>query len=170
MKRSKRVNYLSNANLLADLDEWEAGGREKIPEALGEKFILLTDRILNSANFRGYSAHWKNEWRSTALYALCRYLPNFNREKSTNFFSYASTIIINVCKHGITAEKKRLKTVEDFKLYNNYDIYSTMDGQSYSAVDNQNANYNANNTHYQELKDKPKPKKEKPKKGVENFT
>jgi len=111
----KRVKYLSNQNLLIELEKSRQQGQ--ITEELGKMFILLVDNISHKPNFSGYS--YLNTMKSHALEMLCNKWDKFDVEYATanntqvNPFAYYTTIVINSFIAILNEEKKHQNLRDD---------------------------------------------------------
>lgn len=99
---AKKVNYLSNKRLLAQLEECNRQG--KMTDEFATSMLLLVNRIGSKGNFAYYS--YNEEMRGDALVAVCRVWSKFNAEKSSNPFSYFTQIINNSFIHYLNKEKR----------------------------------------------------------------
>lgn len=107
-------NYVNNKKLYEVMKEYhaevkaaEASGAEppRIPEYVGECFLLIATRLSSKLNFIGYT--YKDEMVSDGIENCILYINNFNPEKSKNPFSYFTTVVYNAFLRRIEKEKKQ---------------------------------------------------------------
>lgn len=113
-KRGRKVQYLSNVNLLREIALSHEQGR--MTEEFGKMIQLLVDRVLNGHQWRGYT--YKDEFRGNCIVMLCAGWKSFNTERSNNPFAYFTQICTNACIRSINAEKKQSKVKDT--LYEDY--------------------------------------------------
>ena len=63
----------------------------KIPDYIGECFMLIAKNLANKPNFSGYS--FKEEMISDGVINCVLYMHNFNPDKFTNPFAYFTQMI-----------------------------------------------------------------------------
>lgn len=80
-------------------------------EHFGKIVMLIIDRIIGKAQFRGYSYH--DDFKSDASFKILKYLDNFDHNKISSItnqpvsaFAYISTIIHNSFVHIINKERE----------------------------------------------------------------
>ena len=100
------VNNLEFLQLLQDYKESDWTDR-KTYNKIGEIFLKIAIRKLNSGNWRGYSQDYLEEMRSQALLWMCRKVKLFDRNVSSNPFAYFSEIAENQYKLFMKMTGKR---------------------------------------------------------------
>lgn len=107
-----KLFYVSNKQLFAEYVEWygaikvaqEEGIEEPpIPDFVVDSMIKIANRLSYKPNFLNYS--FKDELISDALYDCIRFAKKFNPAKSSNPFSYITTICFNAFLRRIDKEK-----------------------------------------------------------------
>jgi hypothetical protein len=132
MATKKPVEYVNNADLLAaiikykkQVAEAEACGDEKPPISnyIGECILKIATKLANRPNFINYS--YKDDMILDGIENCIMYFDNFDPEKSSNPFSYFTTIIWYAFLRRLDKEKKqsyikgkliRDTTVESFEI------------------------------------------------------
>jgi len=111
-KDRKKSNYIDNAKLLEEVIKYKKaiadnGGKfVPVTEELAKYFILIANNLSSKGNFISYS--WKDEMISDGIENCIQYAANFNPEKSTNAFTYFSTIMFYAFVRRIKKENKQL--------------------------------------------------------------
>jgi|TARA_B110000858_G_scaffold198528_1_gene266270 hypothetical protein len=135
----------------------------RIPNKIGEAFILIATRLSNKGNFVGYT--YKDEMVSDAIENCVNAVHSFNPEKSKNPFAYFTQIIWYAFLRRIEKEKKqtyiKYKSLEAFML--ECDM-SEEEGNPFANFDIDNEKMKPIIEKYE----KKKPKDIKPK-GIEKF-
>ena len=108
-KKRKRVAYVSNKDLLVELEKMKETG--KISNELGTMIIKIATRFATKPNFSGYS--YVNEMVADAIFTVILYIHNFNPEKSQNPFAYITQIVSNSFKGFLNREKRMAKTKKE---------------------------------------------------------
>lgn len=132
MTAKKPVHYVDNQKFLAEIiaykkicAEAEASGDPKPPinDYLGECILKIAYKLANRPNFINYS--YKDDMILDGIENSIQYFDNFNPEKSSNPFTYFTTIIYYAFLRRIDKEKKqsyirgkmiRDNTLEQFEL------------------------------------------------------
>lgn len=166
------AEYLNNKQFYSALVEYKESCRiaekqdksiPRIPDKIGEAFILIATKLSNKANFVGYT--YKDEMVSDAIENCVNAVHSFNPEKSSNPFAYFTQIVWYAFLRRIEKEKKqtyiKYKSLESFML--ECDL-SDEEGDPY-------ANFNITNEKMQPILEKyeKKPTQNKKVKGVEKF-
>lgn len=102
VKKAKRVAYVDNKELLAEIRLMKTSG--KMSERLGGMILAIARRYSSKGSWSGYT--WKNDMIGDACLTVCKYLHNFNEEKSKNPFSYITEIVYHSFVAHINKEKK----------------------------------------------------------------
>lgn len=76
----------------------------RIPDYIGECFLLLATRIANKGNFIGYP--YREEMISDAVLNCVMQIRSFNPMKGNNPFAYFTRVILNAYMRRIKAEKR----------------------------------------------------------------
>lgn len=137
MATKKPVEYVNNADLLEAIikhkkaiAEAEACGDPKpvISNYIGTCILKIATKLANRPNFINYS--YKDEMILDGVENCIQYFDNFDPEKSTNPFSYFTTIIWYAYLRRIDKEKKqsyirgkliRDTTIESFEIQHHDD-------------------------------------------------
>ena len=82
-------------------------GSGKISQELGKMIWLIANGMSKKSNFYGYT--WREDMVGSAILTVCKYLHNFNLEKSQNPFAYISTITTRAFLQYIAYSKKHGK-------------------------------------------------------------
>lgn len=107
-------HYVNNKTLYEEMvkfknktDEAREAGRElpKIPNYVGECFLLICNKLSTKPNFMGYS--YRDEMISDAIENCVSAAHSFDPSKSTNPFAYFTQIAWNAFIRRITKEKKQ---------------------------------------------------------------
>jgi len=90
----------------------------RIPNKIGEAFILIATKLSNKGNFVGYT--YKDEMVSDAIENCVNAVHSFNPDKSKNPFAYFTQIVWYAFLRRIEKEKKqtyiKYKSLESFML------------------------------------------------------
>lgn len=121
------AEYINNKEFYQLLIEYrdscvaaEAEGKPKprIPNKIGEAFILIATKLSNKGNFVGYT--YKDEMVSDAIENCVNAVHSFNPDKSKNPFAYFTQIVWYAFLRRIEKEKKqtyiKYKSLEAFML------------------------------------------------------
>jgi hypothetical protein len=169
------ANYINNKEFLQLLvdyyekcDEAKLNDKPKprIPEKIGECFLMIATKLSNKGNFVGYT--YKDEMVSDALENCIMAVNSFNPEKSKNPFAYFTQIIWYAFLRRIEKEKKqtyiKYKSLE--RLVVEASLLDDEGGNGYSNFDLENEKMKPIIDKYEK---KTKPKVTEPK-GLEKFT
>ena len=114
-KKKKQSNhYVDNKKFLQALIDYreqikeaEAVGddRPRVPEYVGECFLLIAQRLSYRPNFMNYT--FKDDMISDGIENCLAYIDNFNPEKSNNPFAYFTQIIYYAYLRRIQKEKRQ---------------------------------------------------------------
>lgn len=113
--KNETSHYLSNKTLLSLLEEYKETG--KISNELGLAFLLLSKKMSNASNFRGYT--YVDEFVQDGVECCLKYCHNFNTEISKNPFGYFSQFVkyafINRIKkeNGYSRLKKKIQMYDE---------------------------------------------------------
>ncbi len=114
LKPSEKVNYVSNPVLYKAYVDWykelldaEVAGIEEpeMPRFIAESVMKICTRLSYRPNFQNYS--FRDEMVADAIENCIRTIKKFNPAKSTNPFSYITTIAFNAFLRRIAIEKKQ---------------------------------------------------------------
>lgn len=100
--KPRRVNYLNNKDMLAEVIASQKAG--KMSPTLANMMMLLTKRYAKKGNFAYYS--YNDDMQSHALLNICKAWDKFNPEKSNNPFAYYTQFIKNAFVQFINKEAK----------------------------------------------------------------
>lgn len=109
------TNYVSNKELLEEIIEYKktckydengkyVKGSGRMNNNLGRMMLLIANGLATKPNFIGYT--WREDMVAEGLLAVCKYLHNFDPEKSTNAFSYITQYFYNAFIAYINKQKK----------------------------------------------------------------
>jgi DNA-directed RNA polymerase specialized sigma24 family protein len=98
----------------------------RIPDYIGQAFVLLCNRISSKPNFANYS--YREEMIGDGIENCVMQIKSFNPQKSENPFAYFSQIIINAFIRRIKREKK-----QHYIKIKNMDNLMTSDELSYNV-------------------------------------
>lgn len=181
MARTKKdsIHYVDNKKLYTEMVKFINGYREaiekgeqtpRIPAYIGACIMKISNKLANRPNFIGYS--YREEMISDGVENCIQYLHNFDPEKSTNPFSYFTTIIWFAFLRRINKEQKQ-QYIKQKITVNSYMMNTLVEQGNDSKHFNSAAVEMFNNDMSPELVAKFEPpkkeKKPKAKKGVENF-
>lgn len=171
---SEYINNKEFYSLICDFKEKckEADANDlplpRIPEKIGQCFIMIATRLSNKGNFVGYT--YKDEMISDALENCITAIHSFNPEKSKNPFAYFTQIIWFAFLRRIEKEKKqtyvKYKALE--QLVVSSDLMDEEGGNGYSNYDLINEKMVPIIEKFEKTKLKKKTKKEAS--GIEKFT
>jgi hypothetical protein len=148
----KKRNYIDDNKFwqvmneyIQDCNEAESKGEElpRIPEFVGECFLLLAKNVCNKYNFYGYQ--FREDMMGDAVINCCKYIRNFKpwfRDKKTGElrkakpFAYFTQYIHNSFIFRIKEEKKKLYT--RYKTYEHFQITEQLAGQTSALPESHN--------------------------------
>lgn len=107
-KRRKKVNYLSNKELLSEYAK--SREQDKMTDKFAHMLQLLVYRISKKGNFVNYT--YLDDMRSYAIMMLMNTWKRFDPESSQNPFAYYTTCISNSFIQ-ILNQEKRQRTIRD---------------------------------------------------------
>lgn len=111
----KKTNYVDNKLFLKEIVAYrkavrkakrEGGEKPRIPEYIGECFMLIAENMSHKYNFLSYT--FRDEMVSDAIENCVMYADNFNPAKSKNPFAYFTQIVYYAFLRRIQREKKQL--------------------------------------------------------------
>ena len=109
--------YVRNKDLIPEIQKFNEC--DQISEELGRMLLLIAKNLSNKANFINYT--WKEDMCQEAVLTCCKYLKNFDLEKSKNPFAYITTI----CSHAFVNyinKQKRHSDIKDTLFHNRHDM------------------------------------------------
>lgn len=109
--------YVNNQDLLDKIKDYKDS--DKFSDELGKMIFDIAKNYACKGNFSGYT--WKEDMVSEAVLTCCKYLKNFDADKSNNAFAYITKICHNSFKGYIKKENKHSK-IKDI-LYNGFVEY-----------------------------------------------
>lgn len=159
-------NYIDNKKMYAEFIEYKKLCMQsknkkhptpKIPDYIGECFLLLANNISHKPNFFNYT--YKDEMISDGIENCILYAENFNPKKSKNPFAYFTQIIYFAFIRRIGKEKKQLyikrKMVENSMFDDTLVNHDDLEGGVPSYIDLNNDKMNTMVRDYEKtLKDK----------------
>lgn len=113
-KTRKKVNYLSNKELLLEFNKSVEVGR--MTDRLAHMLQLLTHRISKKGNFSNYT--YIEDMRSYALVMLMTTWDRFKPERSENPFSYYTTCITHSFVQYLNQEKRQRNIRDQIMIKN----------------------------------------------------
>jgi len=102
------VYYVRNKDLIPEIETMRLNDG-LMSEELGRMLLLIAKNLSNKGNFINYT--WKEDMIQEAVLTCCKYLKNFDLEKSRNPFAYITTI----CNHSFVNYINRQKRHSDIK-------------------------------------------------------
>ena len=114
MSRATKPFYVSNIRLFdeylkwyASIEEAKSQGKEEpeIPRFIAESIMKICNRLSYAPNFINYS--YREEFVGDAIENVIKTAKNFNPERSSNPFSFITTIAYNAFLRRIAIEKKQ---------------------------------------------------------------
>jgi hypothetical protein len=112
-QKRRAVNYVSNKDFLEALIKYrnecfkakeEGTPRPQIPSYIGTCLLQIATRVGYKPNFSSYS--YKEDMISDSYENMCRYILNFDPEKSSNPFAYFTQITHFAYLRRIKLEKR----------------------------------------------------------------
>lgn len=136
-----KTNYVDNKLFLKEISAWRKALRKakrekedppRIPEYVGQCFMLIAENMSHKYNFLTYS--WRDEMVSDAIENCVMYADNFNPAKSKNPFAYFSQIVYYAFLRRIQREKKQLyvkyKSTELHGILDDFNQMESDDGMT----------------------------------------
>lgn len=118
---STKGHYVTNAEMLQEVIRAKKLG--KVTDELAKMFILITERYSKKSNFSGYS--FREDMVSVALINLCANGLKFDPERSSNPFSFYTTVIHNSFLQYMADEKKHRNIRDSMMVENGLNPSST---------------------------------------------
>lgn len=113
--------YIDNKQFYEEFVKWsEKDYEDPIPENIMLCLYRLVNEIAKTKNFVNYSNLWLDEMKGEAFMKCCEKVRYFNVEKSTNPFSYFTTIVRNSFIMYIKKNKQE-------KIYSTEYIYNLIE-------------------------------------------
>lgn len=113
-KRRKKVNYLSNKELMAEFKKSKEQNR--MTDRFAHMMQLLVYRISKKGNFASYT--YLDDMRSYAILMLMNTWHKFDPEKSENCFAYYTTCITNSYVQVLNQEKRQRMIRDELMVKN----------------------------------------------------
>lgn len=110
-KPKRKVNYLNNKDMLAELIKSKAD--KKLSNTLSKMIMMLTKRYAQHPWFINYT--YNDDMQSFALLTVVKMWDNFNPEKGSNAFAYFTQIIKRAFYQYKIQEKKH-RNIRDMLL------------------------------------------------------
>jgi DNA-directed RNA polymerase specialized sigma24 family protein len=136
-----KTNYVDNKLFLKEISAYrkavrkakrEKAPKPRIPEYVGQCFMLIAENMSHKYNFLTYS--WRDEMVSDAIENCVMYADNFNPAKSKNPFAYFSQIVYYAFLRRIQREKKQLyvkyKSTELHGILDDFNQMESEDGMT----------------------------------------
>jgi len=136
-----KTNYVDNKLFLKEITAYrkavrkakrEKAPKPRIPEYVGQCFMLIAENMSHKYNFLTYS--WRDEMVSDAIENCVMYADNFNPAKSKNPFAYFSQIVYYAFLRRIQREKKQLyvkyKSTELHGILDDFNQMESEDGMT----------------------------------------
>lgn len=136
-----KTNYVDNKLFLKEITAYRKAVRKakrekavkpRIPEYVGQCFMLIAENMSHKYNFLTYS--WRDEMVSDAIENCVMYADNFNPAKSKNPFAYFSQIVYYAFLRRIQREKKQLyvkyKSTELHGILDDFNQMESDDGMT----------------------------------------
>jgi DNA-directed RNA polymerase specialized sigma subunit len=122
-------NYVNNEELLNEIIIFREN--DVLSEKLGEMILVIAKNYSTKGRFCNYT--WREDMVSEAVLTCCKYLKNFNPEKSSNAFAYVTKICHNAFKGYIKKENKHSKIKDNlFNSFREDVIYYSLKGIDYT--------------------------------------
>ncbi len=122
--------YVRNKDLIPEIENFTETGR--ISENLGRMLLLIAKNLSHKSNFINYT--WKEDMIQEAVFTCCKYLKNFDLDKSNNPFAYITTI----CNHAFVNyinKQKRHSEIKDTLFNNRSELEDEVGIYTYKAID-----------------------------------
>ena len=108
VRKKRKKNYLSNANLLEQLAI--SNEQDRMTHELAKMFMLLVERYASKIRFR-VTESFKEDMKGFAITTLMKVWKGFNAEKSNNPFAYFT----QCAKHAFYQFQNQEKKQKDIK-------------------------------------------------------
>lgn len=117
-----KKNYVTNKELLEEIRLYKLTITDSLPngkmsERLGEMIMSIAKGLSQKPNYSGYT--WVEDMRAESILTCCKYLKNFDPEKSNNPFAYVTQICARAFIAYLNKQKKHAKIKND--CFNNKD-------------------------------------------------
>jgi DNA-directed RNA polymerase specialized sigma subunit len=107
----KKVNYLNNKDLLADVIQSKKNG--KMSDQLAKKLIMLAERFATKPNYSGYT--YVDDMVAHAMDQLCSSWDKFDEKRFDNAFAFYTQCIKNSFTQVLNKEAHQ-RDIRDAKL------------------------------------------------------
>ena len=115
MSKVPAKHYVKNADILKEIYTFketckynEKGKYIKdsgrIHHELGRMIMIISKGLCSKGNYSGYT--WTDDMIAEGILTVCKYLHNFDPEKSNNPFAYITQICNNTFKSYIKGQKR----------------------------------------------------------------
>lgn len=108
VKEDEPLYYVKNKDLIPEIEKMSENDGQ-LSEELGRMVLLIAKNLSNKGNFINYT--WKEDMIQEGVLTCCKYLRNFDLNKSKNPFAYITTI----CTHAFVNYINRQKKHSDIK-------------------------------------------------------
>ncbi len=102
IEQEEAQHYVKNSELLPEIAKLQADG--VMSNELGGMILKVARNLSNRPNFINYT--WKDDMVSEGVMTCCKYIKNFNLEKSDKPFSYITTICYHAFVNYINKQRK----------------------------------------------------------------
>jgi hypothetical protein len=135
-QKRRAVNYVSNKDFLEALIKYrnecfkaKEGGspRPQIPAYIGTCLLQIATRVGYKPNFSSYS--YKEDMISDSYENMCRYILNFDPEKSSNPFAYFTQITHFAYLRRIKLEKREQEKKQKILEKCDFDMVMVDEGE-----------------------------------------
>ena len=113
--------YINNKEFLILIVHYQKTKCRVTYNKIGRKFISLATNILNKPNFINYTQDRKDEMISEATFDMCRYVTNFDENKSDNPFAYFTRAAYNAFNRYFNKHKKIEDKFINLSFIENFD-------------------------------------------------
>jgi len=97
--------YCNSVEMLAELKEWQKTRSRRAYEALGLKFLLIAQNLLNLPRFINYTQDRKDDMVSESIMVTLKYIADFDTTR-VNPFAYFTKVAYNSFLQTIKRFKK----------------------------------------------------------------
>jgi DNA-directed RNA polymerase specialized sigma24 family protein len=181
MAKKNPKHYVDNKRFLEELklyrksvQDAEADGAERprIPNYIGECFLLIAQRLSYKPNFINYT--FRDDMISDGIENCLLYIDNFNPEKSQNPFAYFTQIIYYAFLRRIQKEKRqtyiRYKSMERANTFGELADMGMDDSAEMPTLSPDNPMYQTMSEFIRDFEEANRKKREKRKKrGLDKF-
>lgn len=72
--KGQKHSYINSKEFYQEMVDWKNSGKEKMPDSIARKILMICTELSKSWQFNGYTENWKNDMIRRCnfkLYTIC---------------------------------------------------------------------------------------------------